>query len=110
MRTSLTSKTLKRIIKETEANNKQESISENIKVKSSSEITLRRKLNTILNMFEQMGLDVKFGVAEEKYLRGFFYYIVTDYYDSFQYFIENSRRQQKNKSRESGELLFCYFE
>lgn len=68
------------------------------------DVPLRRKLNTVLNLFEQMGQEVKFGVADEEYLKDFFFYIVVKNYDSFRLLINSARER-----REVPEL-YCNFE
>jgi hypothetical protein len=57
----------------------------------------------ILEFFEQMGQDIRFNIADEEYLRDFFFYIVVAYYEILKGYIDDL--QSKYNSR----YLYCNF-
>lgn len=63
---------------------------------------LKEHLVQALTFFENMGHDIKFNVADEKYLKGLFYSVVIKYYEVFKEYL---RHVVKNHSL----LAYCNF-
>jgi hypothetical protein len=76
----------------------QKSVAEKIK----NEHNERQAISEVLNFFEQMGQDVRLNVADENYLKEFFFHIVISYYEIFKKCIEN-------RQHESSQITFCNF-
>lgn len=87
--------------------NKGKTIEEILDRKSKEEgkerIPFQSQLNKVLNFFEQMGEEVKFGVTHEPLLKDFFYYIVVKYYNDIRCIVNIARWQ--NIKQESERLL-----
>ena len=64
----------------------------------------RDRIKTVLEFFEHMGQDVKLEIVDEDYLRDFFFYIITNYYEIFGGYIKHLQ-DKKYKSKH----LYCNF-
>lgn len=63
----------------------------------------RESVEKIFSLFEQMGMDVKFGVVDSEYLKDIFYLIVIKYYELFRKYIEY------NQNLYDSRFIWCNF-
>jgi hypothetical protein len=61
----------------------------------------RRQIKQILDLFEHMGQDVKFKVADERFLKDMFFYVVINYYEIFAKYIASIQLKYNN------ETIYC---